>query len=228
MLKRSLTIERLRAEESNEAAKNTETKMQGLLSDYEKQLHDAAVNKSLLKRRERQLSDLKTECDVEKARTIKAVEQAQEWRETCDKVKSESQSKVEAATNYALLVEGRNDALTSHWKQQGVEVTRAMGKMRKEIEGLVEQRKKDDERMKTLQKICDEQDALLQSLKGEKREIAEAFSKYQQEQEDSLRGIKQKAAAQELANENKAQEMQSLLGQLKWALNVQKNVKGAQ
>jgi len=46
-------------------------------------------------------------------------------------------------------------------------------------------------------------------------------------QEDGLREIKENARRQEEANERVLMESQQVLGELKWALNVKRNVKGA-
>jgi hypothetical protein len=135
---------------------------------------------------------------------------------------------VEEAQTVAALMEGRNKALTSHWKDQGVEVDRTVTKLSKEIESIVEERRNDDRKMNMLQGLCDQQAELLGSLEREKQGIQMAFERYKKEQEESLQGIKERAQQQEAANEATLRESQKVLGELKWALAVKKNVKGAQ
>jgi chromosome segregation ATPase len=228
MLKRDLNLERLRAEESRQAVKMAEGKMEALTAEYDGKLHDAAINKTLLKRRERQLSDLKAQIEGERQRADVAVERERTWREELERVQEECKRKVEEAQTFAALMEGRNKAMTSHWKEQGVEVDRTVTKLNAEIESIVEERKNDDMKMNMLQGLCDQQAELLGSLEREKQGIEMAFENYKREQEESLRDIKERARQQEAANEAALQETHKVLGELKWALGVKKNVKGAQ
>ncbi|KAH6670733.1 hypothetical protein B0J14DRAFT_102226 [Halenospora varia] len=227
MLKRDLNIERLRAEESKQAVKMAEAKMDALTSEYEGKLHEAAINKTLLRRKERQVDDLKAQMDGEKRRAIAAVESERMWREMMEKLEQDSKRQVEEAQSYAALMEGRNNAMTSHWKEQGVEVDRTVSNVRKEIDLLVLERQSDDRKINTLQELGDQQAEQLASLRREKDNIFAAFEAYKREQEQALVSIKQKARAQEEQNEAIIRESQKVLGELKWALGVKKNVKDA-
>jgi hypothetical protein len=228
MLKRDLNIERLRAEESMQAVKMAEGRMEAMVSEYEGRLHEAAVNKTLLKRRERQVTELKQQVEGERQRADGAVEREKGWREQMEIGEIEAKKRVEEAQVFAALMEGRNKALTGHWKEQGIEVNNTVGKLGKEIEALVEERRGDDRRMNMLQGVCDQQAEQLTALQREKQAIQKAFEAYKQEEEDALRGIKERAMLQEEANEEALRETQKVLGELKWALGVKKNVKDAQ
>jgi hypothetical protein len=228
MLKRDLNIERLRAEESNQAAKMAEAKMETQAAEYETRLHDAAVTKMLLKRRERQVADFKAQVESEKLRTAAAVEGERQWRAEMEKCQEDCKTKVDEAQLYAAMMEGRNKSMTSHWADQSTEVDRAVAKMGKRIKEINLERKKDDEKITMLRSLCDQQAEQLRSLELEKEGINTAFEAYKKQQEDMLRDIKTKTAAREEKNAELLKESERVLGQLKWALNVKKNVKGAQ
>lgn len=225
MLKRELQIEKLRADESKQAVKMAEGKMEALVSEYEGRLHDAAVNKTLLKRRERQLAELKAQIDGERSRADTAVERERGWREAMEKTEVISKQKVEEATNFSLLMEGRNKALSSHWKEQGALVDSTVSRLQVEITAVMDDRRSDCMRMDSLQDICNQQSDSLLRLEAEKEAISEAFKRYKAEQEALLQNIKARARAQEKANEDTLMETQKVLGELKWALAVNKNVR---
>jgi hypothetical protein len=228
MLKRDLNLERLRAEESKQAVKMTEGRMEALTSEYEGRLHDAAITKTLLKRRERQLAELKTQIDGEKARADAAVERERGWKEAMERNIEETKAQVEEAQTFAALMEGRNKTMVTHWREQRAEVSKTVGSLGKEIEHLVMERRADDERMNMLQGLCDQQAEQLEDLVQQKAEIAAHFEEYRREQEDALKAIKERTAQQERRNEAALEETQKVLGELKWALGVKRNVKGAQ
>ncbi|KAI1170261.1 hypothetical protein F4777DRAFT_569976 [Nemania sp. FL0916] len=228
VLKRDLKIERLKAEESKQAAKLVEDKMERMISEYESRLLEANVTKTLLSRKERQVEHLQSAVELEKKRTADAQEKERIWREQMDSTRRDTKVQVEEAHSHAALMEGRYNAISSHWKDQGEEVKRAVKTMNGRIETLVDERLKDDERINVLRDLCDQQDVNIRNLKGQRDEISQQFEAYKREQEDALRAIKENARKREEEQSRTIEETKEVLGQLRWALNVKRNVKGAE
>ncbi|KAF6826019.1 hypothetical protein CPLU01_09926 [Colletotrichum plurivorum] len=224
-LKRDIQIERLRAEEAKQAAKLVEDKMERLISDYESRLLEASVTKTLLSRKERQVESLNAAVDLEKKRTADAQERERSWRDEMEKMRQSSTKQVEDANTHAALMEGRYNAISSHWKDQGDEVKRAHLKLRAEIAGLVEERRRDDDKITALRDLCDQQDGNIKELQRQKDEMEKKFTDYKVQQEEALKNIKAGAAEREAEQEILLEETRSTLARLKWALNVKENVK---
>jgi hypothetical protein len=227
-LKRDLQIERLRADESKQAAKLVEDKMERMINEYESKLLEANVTKTLLSRKERQVENLTATVDLEKKKAQAALEREKSWRDELEKTRKDSTIQVEEATTLAQLMEGRYNAISSHWKDQGMEVDKAVAEMRKDIQAIVAERKDDDNKIQTLRDLCDQQDINIKELLREKEEIARKFEEYKQAQEDDLRAIKTNARGRQEEQEKLLQESRDALDKLRWALNVKKNVEGAQ
>ncbi|KAI1821927.1 hypothetical protein F4861DRAFT_516775 [Xylaria intraflava] len=228
VLKRELNIERLKAEESKQAAKLVEDKMERMISEYESRLLEATVTKTLLSRKERQVEHLQSAVELEKKRTADAQEKERIWRHEMESTRHETKIQVEEAGAHAALMEGRYNAISSHWKDQGEEVKRAMAKMDERIKALANERLKDDDKINVLRDLCDQQDANIRDLIKQKDEISQQFEAYKQAQEEALRAIKENARKREGEQLKTIEETQQVLGQLKWALNVKRNVKGAE
>ncbi|KAF4978083.1 hypothetical protein FZEAL_5473 [Fusarium zealandicum] len=227
-LKRDIQIERLRADESKQAAKLVEDKMDRTISDYESRLLEANVTKTLLARKERQVESLAATVELERNKAVNALERERSWRDEMEKTRKDTTVQVEEATNYAHLVEGRYNAISSHWQNQGDEVKRAVSKMKAEIDQLNQERRADDDKIQILRDLCDQQDGNIKQLRHEKEEIARMFEEYKKAQEDGLRNIKTDARKREDEQERILEESREALAKLKWALNVKENVKGAQ
>ncbi|KAI0841216.1 hypothetical protein F5Y06DRAFT_260922 [Hypoxylon sp. FL0890] len=227
-LKRDIKIERLKAEEARQAAKLVEDKMERMVADYESRLLEANVTKTLLSRKERQVEHLQSAVELEKKRTADAQERERIWREELEKSRRDTKVQVEEANTYAALMEGRYNAISSHWKDQGEEVKRAMTGLDGRIKTLVEERRTDDEKINVLRDLCDQQDGNIRDLQRQKDEIARQFEAYKREQEQALKNIKAAAREREEEQEKSLEEAKRVLGQLKWALNVKQNVKDAQ
>ncbi len=226
-LKRNLQVEKLNAEEARTALKMTEERLDSINEEHATELHEAGINKTLLKKRDRQLADLKDRVDIERGRAEAALERERVWKDTLEKTEAECKRNVDEATNRAVLAEGRHNAISSHWGDQGATVSQAVTKHKKDIKEILRLRIKDAERMDELQQLCDQQEKALASLQQEKEKIAIAAKTYQEAQEKSLAGIKNDAKEREEAQQKTIEEATEVLHKLKWALNVKENVKGA-
>ncbi|CAN8099539.1 unnamed protein product [Discula destructiva] len=227
-LKRDLRIEKLNSEESRREAKLLEDKMERMIADYESRLLEANVTKTLLARKERQVESLHAAVDLEKKRTSDAQAKERTWREEMEKTQTDSTRKVEEATTHSALMEGRYNAISSHWKDQGDVVKRAMTKMGKEIAEMLEARKEDDEKITTLRDLCDQQDGNIKDLLKQKDILWKQFEDYKNQQEGMLKDIKANATEREAQQEEMLAEAKEVVDKLKWALNVKKEVPWAQ
>ncbi|TFB05584.1 hypothetical protein CCMA1212_001882 [Trichoderma ghanense] len=227
-LKREIKIEKLRAEEARQAAKLVEDKMERMINDYESRLLEANVTKTLLARKERQVETLLATVDTEKKKTVAAQELERNWRDEMEKVKRDAKTQVDDATSYAQLMEGRYNAISSHWRDQGDEVNRAISTIKTEINTIVDERKSDDDKIQTLRDLCEQQDSNIQKLRREKEDIARLFEEYKRAQEDNLRDIKENARKTEEEQQRILEESRETLNKLRWALKVKENVKGAE
>jgi hypothetical protein len=118
-LKRDIQIERLRAEESRQSARLLEDKLERVISDYESRLLEASVHKTLLARKERQVESLQDAVELERRRAADAAGRERVWKDEMENARSEAKKQVEEAVNHAALCEGRYNAISSHWKDQG-------------------------------------------------------------------------------------------------------------
>lgn len=227
-LKRDIQIERLRAEESRQTARLLEDKLERVISDYESRLLEANVTKTLLARKERQVETLQDAVELERQRAVDAAARERVWKDEMDAARADAKRQVEDATNYAALCEGRYNAISSHWKDQGEEVKRSVAKVKREMDGLVVERKKDDGKIETLRELCDQQDGNIRELRRQKEEIEAQFERYKREQEEGLKDIKRKADGREREQERTLQEAREVLDKLRWALSVKEKIEWAQ
>lgn len=227
-LKREIQIERLRAEEAKQAAKLIEDKMERMMNEYEGKLLEANVTKTLLARKERQVDSLTNSLEAEKKRSQAAADSEKTWKEELDRTQSESKIQVEQATTQATLMESRYNAISSHWKDQGEQVKRAMSKMRTEITTIVAERAADDDKIRTLRDLCEQQDSNIKELRREKEQIARLFDEYKETQDNELQHIKTHGRETEAENMRLRSEAKETLDKLRWALNVKNNVPGAE
>ncbi|KAK8056239.1 hypothetical protein PG993_001466 [Apiospora rasikravindrae] len=227
-LRRELKVERMKAEEAKQTAKLMEDKIERTVSEYESRLLEANVTKTLLSRKERQVESLQAAVEHEKQRALEALDRERVWKEELERGRRDANVQVDEAKAHATLMEGRYNAIASHWKDQGDEVKRTAVSLHEEIAALVLERRNDDDKINTLRDLCDQQDGNIRDLREQKDSIDTQFEEYKREQENLLGNIKRAAREREEEQRQTIEETKRVLGELRWALNVKKNVAGAQ
>lgn len=219
-LKRDIQIEKLRAEEARQTTKLLEDKIDRIIADYESRLLEAQVTKTLLARKERQVETLSSQLSLEKKKAVDAMDREKSWKDEMERCQFDAKRKVEQAETKVALFEGRYNTVANYWKEQREEFATGTAKLHNEIADLVEERRKDDEKISVLRDLCDQQNSNIRDLIEQKETIAQKFEAYKREKEQSL--FKIKANAQE-AEENQVRilaESKEVLNKLKWALNI--------
>jgi hypothetical protein len=227
-LKRDLKIERLRAEEAREATKLTQDKMQRIEQEYESKLLDASVTKTLLARKERKVEELGQAIEVERRKAQAAHEREQSWKAEMERAQRDNTAKVEEAVLKAQLMEGRYNAISGHWKDQGETLSKGMAKLRLEVAEVNEERRRDDGKINTLRDLCEQQDSNIRELIRQKEAILAHFEAYKLAQEDALREIKENARRAETQHEALLEETRKARDKFKWALSIHNNQLEAQ
>lgn len=127
---------------------------------------------------EHQIETLNHFVEAEKKKAAVAQRRADELRDELDKVKSESMVQLEEAKSYALLMEGRYNAISSHWRDQSHQVKSAFSNMKSDIIFVLEERRSDDVKIKALSELCDNQNCNIEKLCREKEQISRLFEDY--------------------------------------------------
>jgi hypothetical protein len=225
MLKRDLQIARFKVEESKQDVKMAEGKMEAVTSDLEARVHACKMSEALVKRRDRQIADLKTQIDGEKQKAAAAIESERNWRSAMEKMEAETKQKVDEAKNHILLVDGRYNTLASHWEQEGARIEESVKKMRADISDMNNRRMEDMKKAGLLQDLLDEKSEQVARLEKDKSSMTALLEAYKTEQENLLKDIRARAKEQEATNEKLLEETRRTLGELKWALAVKRDLR---
>lgn len=225
MLKRELNLERLKSEENRSAVKMVEARMDAQTNDYEARLHDAAVTKTLLRRRERQVTELKAQVDAEKARADLATEKEKLWREAMEQMQTDCQAKIAEATNKTMLFEGSYNTLQNHWKDKQAEHANMVARHRAEIKAHLERIAKEGEQYQKLHDLCDQLTHRNKELESDNDRLKQSHADYKETQDAALAGIRTKAAHQEKLYENRLREATQTMGDMRWVMNVTRDLR---
>jgi hypothetical protein len=225
MLKRELQIMKLAAAQAKEDVKNADARMESLSGEYEARLHDAEITKALLKKRDRQVAELKVQIESERDRADAAVESERNWKAEMERMDHETKAKLIESNTHVALVDKRYDTLQSHWKEQGALVDAQVANMQQQTALILEERLEDLRRMQLLQELVDQKDLELSKLQDINKSLNDTIEAYRAEQDASLHNIRVKAKGAQQLCETVLKESQEVLGEMRWTIAVNKNLR---
>jgi hypothetical protein len=220
--KRELAAERLKSKEANDALDFAKAKMDKIISEHESEIHEATINKTLLKRKERQLEDMKGRIDIERQRAEAASEQEKVWKQDLDTLRAQCRQKVDEAEGYAAMMEAQNNTMVRHWKNKQAEIEKQKESMQKTHQDVRQLLRKEAEKTKRLEEICDQYRADNERIQRINEAQNQKHEEYKKTTEDSLQNIKLTGAKFDRKAEKYLLEAAALRDKLRWALNVSK------
>lgn len=186
------------------------------------------IDKAALTRKDRKIEEMRTELEAERAKREKAEAEIKitrrEREEAVEKYKKEA-LKEQEESRYAST---QYDVLSKSWKSMESNYQRQTQKLRADIKSLQDSNAKDQQKLSHLEVITDQLRQEGDKAKRAKEYLFEEFEAYKQEQTKSLSGIKERAERNDTTNDEILREVESVLGQMRYVVNVQKDVKQAE
>lgn len=223
--KRELEAERFKTQEANDALGFARSKMDQLVSAHETEIHEANMDRTLLKRRERQLEDMKGKIDIEKQRALAASEQEKIWKRDLDTMEAQCRKKVDDAEGYAAMMEAQNNTMVRHWKKKQAEVDKREASMIKTHQEFIQLVRTESEKSKRMNTICDQYRAENERLTIINKAQNELHETYKAANEESLRGLRSQGVEAGRKAEVLLKEAVELRDKLAWSLSVSKEFK---
>lgn len=186
------------------------------------------IDKAALTRKDRKIEEMRTELEAEHARREKAEAEVKvtrrEREEAVEKYKKEAMREQEesrcASTQY--------DVLSKSWKSMESNYQRQTQRLRADIKSLQDSIVRDRQKLSHLEVITDQLRQEGDKAKRAKEVLFEDFEAYKQEQSKSLRGIKEGAERNDITNDEILKEVESVLGQMRYVVNIKKVVRDAE
>lgn len=205
------------AEKTNETLQSHNQYLQDRNSNYE-QSHEANLRQ--LARKERQVEDFKEELKREKEKTVAAQQAAQaaaaseeEWRNQASQAKS-----------LAAQKESEYDAIVACRKLDNDRYQGGLDRIKENFEGLMRDRQEDVDSCRKLEIIAEQQKQTIGQLEELTRRLNANFKAYRSEIDIAIAGMREHVSSNDSAVFAKLDEMTKVTGQMRWVMNVDKEV----
>lgn len=205
------------AEKTKEAAQAQITFLQDRNSNLE-QSHEA--NTRQLNRKDRMIDELRTDLKKEKLKTSNAENTAK------GAIQGEEQARTAAKRAEALAVQRDHEyeTIKNARNLDKNQYQTQLDKLRRDFSKLLEDRRDDDQTLKCLNIIAEQQKHAINKLQEDNRKTDRKFQEYRYQVDTLFAELSAKCGANDQQIVAALEESQTVLGQMKWVMNVQRDV----
>ncbi|KAL9109097.1 MAG: hypothetical protein Q9227_006188 [Pyrenula ochraceoflavens] len=219
-LNRERKLEKVRAEETEKAKEVLSSRIGHLedrISNYEQSVEASSRQ---LKRKERMIEELREELSKEKTKTHTAEAQTQAA------ILSEGQLKDSANRANAIAAQRTQEyEALSHIRTRDNQKHQAdVDKMRQSFQTLLRQREEDQESTKKLEVIAEQQRHTIAKLQENNRRLDTNFNSYKAEIDKAISSLRDMFGYNEEASATALDDAKKVIGQMRWVMNVQRDV----
>ena len=209
-----------RSESARSALESLRASNQNLLSMHE-------TDKSLLARKERKIEELKQEFESERLKRENAEAETKESRVerdiTVQKLVKENIEEKEQAKRSST----QYDVLAKSWKSQEERYDRQIQKLKGSVKTLHDEQAEDKQKLARLDIIMEQLKREGEKTNKAKESLAREFEAYKHEQEESIKGMRERAERNEEANEKILTEVNTVLGKMKYVVNLKNDFRSS-
>ncbi|MCJ1311782.1 hypothetical protein MMC25_005455 [Agyrium rufum] len=227
-MQRDIKLATVKLEEEVKRGESARVALDSLRATNEnlKAIHEA--DKAALLRRDRKIEELKADLEAERIRRDQAEvvmrDVTRERDETVGRCRREALEEKEVARKAVSQYE----ILSRSWSSLDDGYRRQVEKLQADINNSQTERVEDREKLAQLEVVIGQLHQESEKTRRAKERVMLQFEEYKREKEDGLREIRERAERSDKANEAALVEMQTVLGEMRWAMNVKRDVRGAQ
>ena len=224
-LQRSKNFAELKLEEESKRRESTQLAYNMLSATHGncEGTHDADLIS--IARKDRQIADLRADLASEKSRRIIAENSARETSRERDEVVEMCKREVIQEKEIARRATSQYEMLSTSWKNLDIGHRKQLQGIKGDVKTLNDDVTEDKQKLAKLEVVLEQMRQEAAKTRRAKDKIAEEFEAYKKEHEAGIRGIKEQAERNDIANAEALREMNETMGQMRWAISVCKDVK---
>ncbi|KAL9595288.1 MAG: hypothetical protein Q9219_006541 [cf. Caloplaca sp. 3 TL-2023] len=224
-LRRDKNLIEVRLEEEAKRSDSARSAMEGLRSTNENLTSMHETDKILLGKRERKLEELRLELDSERQRREKAESETRETRIERDEAVEALKKELLVSKEQAQRATTQYDVISKSFKGLDDNYGRQTRKLKADIKLLQDDLAVDQQKLIGLHTVMEHYRHENQRAQDANTRMKQTFEAYKTEAEQGMTGIREEAERCAANNDRTQREMAQVLGEMRYVLNVKRNVK---
>ena len=225
-LKREKNLATVKLDEEVKRSESARSALENLRVSKETLESMQDMDKTMLARRQRKLEELRLDLESEKVRRAKAENEVKETRQERDETVRKLMRELAEEREQSKRATSQYDLLSKSWKSLEEKYGRQTSKLQADFKKLQQERAGDSSKVAKLEVIVEQLRKEGEKSDKANERLLEDFEGYKVEKEDSIRELREKTARNDAANEQALQQMNTVLGEMKYVVNIRRDVRG--
>lgn len=223
-LQRDKTLATVKLEEEIKRSESARSALESLQVSNSNLISIHETDKTFLAKKDRRIEELRADLDAERARREKAEKDTRESRKERDEAVERLRKEAAEDKQQAQKANSQYDVLSRSWKSMEERYERQTAKLKADMKGLYQEIEGDKRKLAQLEVILEQLAQEGDKSRKAKEKLACDFQSFKAEQQASMQGIRQKAEMNDTAHDRTLEQMQSVLGEMKYVVNIKKDV----
>ncbi len=213
-----LDEEAKRSESARSALESLRVANENLIS-----MHD--MDKTVSARRERKLEEVRLDLEAERTKREKIESEIKETRKERDQAVEKLMRELAEEREQCKRATSQYEVLSKSWKALEENYARQTSKLKADFKTLRDEMREDKSKLARLEIIVEQLRQEGEKIQKAKEKLFHDFEVYKIEKDDSIKELRERAERNDSANEQALQEMNTVLGEMKYVVNVQRDVR---
>ncbi len=223
-LQREKTLATVKLEEEVKRSESARSALESLQVSNSNLVTMHETDKTFLAKKDRRIEELRADLDTERSRREKAEKDTQESRRERDDVVERLRKEAAEARQQAQRASSQYDVLSRSWKSMEERYEKQTTKLRADMKDLKKVIEGDKRKLAQLEVILEQLAQEGDKSRKAKEKLSSDLQAYKAEQEASVQGIREKAEMNNMAHDRTLEQMQRVLGEMKYVVNIKKDV----
>lgn len=225
-LRRENTLLQVKWEEEVKRSDSAKSAMEELRAANEHLRSSWEIDMALLSRKDRRIKEINIDLETERQRREKAEDDTRQTHRERDEAVEGLKKELHVATEQAKRANTQYDVVSKSYRSLEDNYGRQTRKLKADMQSLQKEIAKDQRKLINIQTVMEHEQNESRRVHKAKDQMQRKFDTYRDEAEQEL--IRMREAAQEngAAIERKEQEMQRTVEEMRYVINVKRNVRG--
>lgn len=227
-LQREKKLATVKLEEEVKRSESARSALEGLQMSNANLVSIHEADKSFLAKKDRRIEELRADLEAERSRRENAERETRASRRERDEMVEKLRREAAEDKEHAKRSNSQYEVLLKCWRSMEDKYERQAQKLKNDLKGLRRAIDSDREKLAQLEVIMEQLRQEGDKTRKAKDRLSSDFQAYKAEQESGVQGIRQRAEQNESTHDRTLRQMEALLGQMKYVVNLKNNIRDAE
>jgi len=224
-LQREKKLATVKLEEEVKRGESARSALESLQVSNENLITIHESDKNFLTKKDRRIEELRADLETEKSRREKAEKATRESRRERDDMVDQLRREAAEDKELAKSSNSQYETLSKSWKSLEDGYERQMFKLKNDLQALRREVDEDQRKLVHLEVIMEQLQKEADRTRKAKEQLSADFENYKAEQEAGIREMRQKAEQNDDTYNRTLKQMENMLGQMRYIVNVKKHAR---